>query len=116
MFEKLVFFKVVFLFSIFPSLFASSFDRDPISQTQTRGVPATEETAKNNKKGAPAPSFKIQDDTGRFMTRAPVEEIHKKKKSKWSIFGNDNSREEKEGGDEEGWDRLPISRNADSPT
>lgn len=63
------------------------FDRDPVAETQTKAVPATEETIKNSGKGAPAPTFKIVQDTSKFFVEKPYyEEMEQKKKSNWSFW------------------------------
>lgn len=77
----LLFFSLFFSFSPSFSVFPGSFDRDPILETQTRGVPATEETIKNSKKGAPAPTFKIQRNAIGFMLEDPVEKVVENKEA-----------------------------------
>lgn len=54
---------------------AGILDKDPIQETQTNVVAVTEETFKKyeNKPGAPAPTFKIIDDTGTFFVEKPAE-------------------------------------------
>ncbi|MBI4388182.1 MAG: hypothetical protein HY582_03985 [Candidatus Omnitrophica bacterium] len=76
---------------------AGLFDRDPIAETQTKVVPATEETIKNSGKGAPAPTFKIVEDTGKFFIEKPYyEELEQKKKSERSWWWEEEKSQPKE--------------------
>ena len=54
---------------------AGSFERDPVVETQTKVVAVTEETLKNYEKkpGAPAPTFKLVNDSDEFLVEEPVE-------------------------------------------
>ena len=57
---------------------------DPILETQSKAVPVTEETLKDEgRPGAPAPTFKLVHDTGIFFTKTPVETIEEEKLKKW---------------------------------
>jgi hypothetical protein len=72
------------LISISENAGAGSFDKDPIVETQTKTVPVTEETLRNEPKaGAPAPTFRLITDTGQFFVADPLFEISAKKKRKW---------------------------------
>ena len=64
---------------------AGPFDKDPILETQTKAVPATEETIKNSSKGAPAPSYKIMEDTGKFFTERPYRGYKLWESMKWLV-------------------------------
>ena len=57
------------------SLGAGSFEKDPVVETQTKVVAVTEETFKNYEKkpGAPAPTFKLVNDSDKFLVEEPVE-------------------------------------------
>jgi len=58
--------------------------RDPILETQSKAVPVTEETLKDDAKpGAPAPTFKLVHDTGVFFVKPPVELLDKESVKKW---------------------------------
>ena len=76
---------------------ADQFERNPITETQTKGVLVTEESLKNYEKkpGAPAPTFKIVSDTAKFFVSEPFDMLKDRKKSNWSLIGN--SEEEVEG-------------------
>ena len=75
---KIAFF--VFLACILSTLcLASNFERDPIGETQTNPVPVTPETLKDEKAGAPAPSYRLQKHSGEFFVEKPTEKIEKEK-------------------------------------
>ncbi len=69
---------------------AAQLERNPITETQTKGVLVTEESLKNYEKkpGAPAPTFKIVSDTAKFFVSEPFEMLKDRKKSDWSLIGN----------------------------
>lgn len=74
--------------------FAGVIDREnPVVGTQTKPVLVTQEMLENKeKKGAPAPSFKLLDDIARFFVKKPVEgEVRKAetKKPKSSLFSDE---------------------------
>lgn len=54
---------------------AGNFDRDPIIETQTKPVAVTPETLKDPKPGAPAPSYKMIEDSSEFFDSKPNENI-----------------------------------------
>ena len=55
---------------------ASHFGSDPIRETQSNVVPVTEENIKDEgKPGAPAPTFRILEDSSKFLVKDPIEEI-----------------------------------------
>ena len=56
---------------------AGVLDKDPIEETQTNAVAVTAETFKKyeTKPGAPAPTFKIVNDTGTFFVEKPTEKL-----------------------------------------
>ncbi len=74
--------------------------RDPILETQSKAVPVTEETLKDEPKpGAPAPTFKLVHDTGVFFVKAPVEQLEEASLKKWEWVKDES--EDKEGSQEE---------------
>ena len=73
---------------------AGQFDREnPIVATQSKVVAVTPETLNEGEKkqGAPAPSFKILNDTGEFFTELPYEQILKENPNKWSLFDQEET-------------------------
>ncbi len=82
---------VSFVLFAHATLFAGQLERDYITETQTKPVAVTEELLKDEKKGAPAPSYRLLKDTGEFFVEAPHEKMeetlsHQKKKDEWSLF------------------------------
>ncbi|PIQ87484.1 MAG: hypothetical protein COV74_00505 [Candidatus Omnitrophica bacterium CG11_big_fil_rev_8_21_14_0_20_45_26] len=59
---------------------ASLFNDDPVKDTQTTPVAVTEETLQyEGQSGAPAPSFKMLKDTGKFFVEEPMEDSETEK-------------------------------------
>ena len=68
---KKVFSFFLFLYVFLPSSSFSSFDRDPVKDTQTQPVPVTQELlARDSESGPASPTFKM-NDTEVFMAKKP---------------------------------------------
>jgi len=59
---------------------ASQLDPNPIRDTQSKVVAVTEENIKDEgKAGAPAPTFRLVHDSGKFLVKDPLEEVMEEK-------------------------------------
>ncbi len=88
-------FMVILLFGNAAGL-ASSLERNHIVETQTNVVAVTEESLKNfdKKLGAPAPTFKMVNDTGEFLTEEPVDKLQENKVTKEPSDSGENEEED----------------------
>ncbi len=56
-------------------VWAANYDRDPIVETQSTAVPVTPETLKDERPGAPAPSFQMIEKSSKFLTAKSAQEL-----------------------------------------
>ena len=103
-----VFSSTLFMLTLFFSVngWASRFDKDPITETQSGVVAVTEENIKDEgRPGAPAPTFKIVGNTDKFLTKDPLEEIVKEKENKefgWWFLPDEKETDKNNDKDKEG--------------
>ena len=92
-------------------------EKDPILETQTRVVPVTADTLNNDKKpGAPAPSYKMTNDTSDFLVSEPMESVEEEKteKEKTAELPSDSDGEVSKDDSEEDSEAPESDANSDS--